>query len=174
MWFSKPKTKTYTVTSPKWMGYTTDLTMKLPLGFEAPIEQLNVWLRAYDYLRTCSSQDASRQQKVIDKQATEILSLQEAVKTYATEATELRDELDDRTKKYESSYAALGDLYISSTDRNFVLRKDLEGALEANGELCAELEETEDAYCELYEAYEKLFEASEAKPAKKGAKKNGK
>ena len=159
MWFSKPKTKTYKVTSPKKMGYTTDLTMNLPPGFEAPIEQINVWLRVYDLCERCGDKAITNQQKVIDKQANEILSLQEAVKTYATEATIIRDEKDAMAKRYEGDMAALGNLYRLSVDHNSAL--------------CEELEETEDAYCELYEAYEKLFEASEAKPAKKGAKKNG-
>jgi len=159
MWFSKPKTKTYTVTSPKCLGYTTDLVMNLPLGFDAPIAQLNQWLRYYDLIdRTCARQ-LTDQQKVIDKQATEILSLQEAVKRYATEATIIRDEKDAMAKRFEGDMVALGNLYSLSVDHNSAL--------------CEELEETEDAYCELYEAYEKLFEASEAKPAKKGAKKNG-
>lgn len=174
MWFNKPKTKTYTVNAPKFMGYTTDLTMTLPLGLDAPFGQISYWLDHYERKLEAAYTQSDVQVNCINKQAAEITHLQEAVKRYATEATEIRDELDAKTKKYESSYAALGDLYISSTDRNFVLRKDLEGALEANGELCAELEETEDAYCELYEAYEELVEAAEAKPAKKPGKKSKK
>ena len=168
MWFSKPKTKTYTVISPKQAGYTTDLTMTLPFGFDAPIEQINLWMHRAALMEKCGDLEIKDQKSIIDKQAIEIQSLQEAVKRYATEATELRDELDAKTKKYERSYAGLGDLYICSTDQNADLR--------------AKLEEAEDAFCGLYEDYEELVqllqevledpEEEEPKKQKKG-KANG-
>ena len=160
MFFSKPKTKTYTVNAPKFMGYTTDLTMNLPLGFDAPIAQINQWQLRNQHIEESDVRALAVQRDIIRKQDTEILGLQEAVKRYATEATEIRDELDAKVKRCEGDVVALSELYRMSVDYNC--------------KLCEELEETEDAYCELYEAYEKLFEAAEAKTAKKGAKRNGK
>ena len=133
MWFKKQKMKTYTVVSPKCLGYTTDLTMNLPEGFEAPISQINMWLRYYNLIDGVCAKQLTDQQKVIDKQATEIQGLQTQLKRYATEATEIRDTYDKACKENACLHGKAA-------------------------ELSAELEEAEDAYCDLHEEYEELLE----------------
>ena len=95
MWFKKQKMKMYTITPPTALGYTTDLTLKLVEGFEAPVAQINAWIRFGNIIHR-AGEVAGEQ---IRKQAAEIEGLTREVAERREWEAKIKEEYDALEKQ---------------------------------------------------------------------------
>lgn len=95
MWFKKQKMKMYTITPPTALGYTTDLTLKLVEGFEAPVGQINAWIRFGNIIHR-AGEVAGEQ---IRKQAAEIEGLTRELTERREWEAKIKEEYDALEKQ---------------------------------------------------------------------------
>ena len=99
MWFKKQKMKMYTITPPTALGYTTDLTLKLVEGFEAPVAQINAWIRFGNIINGANEVANRVAGEQIRKQAAEIEGLTRELTERREWEAKIKEEYDALEKQ---------------------------------------------------------------------------